>query len=152
MTNRCLTEVFYSKKEHSMNRKTRFEIVDMESTVTQQKNQKTSKSSLAKELSNALKKTRKQVVFNGNIVNSKSGKPISYIEVVASNILYITDLYTTAADKDGNFTNEIKGYKFGDKLYLDLLLKKKYYGSETSNYRRKISSIKDPINLDKLFL
>ncbi len=133
-----------------MNRKTRFEIVDMESTVTQQKNQKTSKSSLAKELSNTLKKTGKQVVFNGNIVYSKSGKPISYIEVVASNILYITELYTTTADKDGNFTNKIKGYKLGDKLYLDFLLSKKYYGSETFNYRRKISSIKDPINLDKL--
>ena len=151
LTNKCLNEVFCSEKDHSMNRRTEFKIVDMESTVTKQKNQTTSKSSLAKEPSNALKQTGKQMVFNGKIVDSKSGKPISYIEVVATNILDRTELYTTRADKDGNFTIETKGYNLGDKLYLDFLLSKKDYISKTFNYRRKISSILDPINLDKLF-
>jgi outer membrane protein OmpA-like peptidoglycan-associated protein len=151
LTNKCLNEIFCSEKDHSMNRRTEFKIVDMESTVTKQKNQTTSKSSLAKEPSNALKQTGKQMVFNGKIVDSKSGKPISYIEVVATNILDRTELYTTRADKDGNFTIETKGYNLGDKLYLDFLLSKKDYISKTFNYRRKISSILDPINLDKLF-
>jgi outer membrane protein OmpA-like peptidoglycan-associated protein len=146
LTNKCLNEVFCSEKDHSMNRRTEFKIVDMAPIKT-----RTASGKPILEQKKPLKKTGNQMVFNGRIIDAKSGKPISYVEVVATNVLDRSELYTTKADKDGSFTIKTREYNLGDKLYLNFLISKKDYISKKFNYRRIINSIVDPIYLDKLF-
>jgi len=146
LVNKCLNEVFCSEKDHSINRRTEFKIVDMAPIKT-----RTASGKPILEQQKPPKKTGKQMIFNGKIIDDKSGKRISYVEVVATNVLDKSELYTTKADKNGSFTIETREYNLGDKLYLNFLLSKKDYISKTFKYRRIISSIFDPINLDKLF-
>ena len=155
LANNCSNGVDCSEEQHSMNRRTEFKIVNMgevSSPTTPAKNTKTTATNAPlTNLNQPIKTNDKTLFFKGQIVDSKAGKPIPFVEIVATNILIKSELYTAKADKNGNFTLETRGYHLGDKLYLDFLLSKNGYISKTFDYREKVKSVLDPIDLNKQF-
>ena len=155
LANNCTNGVSCSEEQHSLNRRTEFEIVDMKpvtkTTPSTNSNQTTNTTKPITKPSKPIRTNKMPMLFNGKIVDSKSGKGIPFIEVVATNVLNRKELYTAKADKNGDFTIETRGYNLGDKLHLDFLLSKKGFISKTFNYREKIASLLEPIELNKQF-
>lgn len=154
LANNCTNEVSCSEQQHSMNRRTEFEIVEMKPALTKAvltQGNKTTNNKPITTINKPVRTNKKPIIIKGKIVDFKSGKAIPLVEVVATNVLNKKELYTARADKDGNFTIETIGYNLGDKLHLDILLSKKGFISKTFNYREKITSLVNQIDLNKQF-
>lgn len=145
IVNKCSNQVPCSEEEHSLNRRTEFKIVDMNSIASEN----LSTNNKATTVKN--RRNEKSMIFNGKIVDSKTKKAIPFVEIVAKNVLDRKEIYTAKADRNGNFTIETKGYQLGEKLYIDFLVSKNDYISRIFDYREKVASILHPIDLNKNF-
>ncbi|MEQ8910101.1 MAG: OmpA family protein [Vicingaceae bacterium] len=179
LVNKCGNGVDCSEEQHALNRRTEFEITDMGNIVERKENNtvqnrkritketvndsvvKSSKdekimgvtgSSLAeKEKRKRFSETKTINIFCV-ITDAKSGKPISGVEVIASDIFDAKNVYTTKTNERGEFSLRIDDFQAGDKAYLDFLLSKKGYISQTYNYRAKITEdMNSYVNLNKFF-
>jgi outer membrane protein OmpA-like peptidoglycan-associated protein len=179
LVNDCENGVDCPEEKHAMNRRTEFEITAMgtkdekasmaekneadedaketmvKTTVTSTKDENikavTGSSLAEKEKRKRFSETKTINVFCA-ITDAESGKPISGVEVIASDILDSRNIYTTKTNENGEFTLRIEDYQMGDKVYLDFLLSKEGYISKTYDYRGKITKdFNSFVNMNKHF-
>jgi outer membrane protein OmpA-like peptidoglycan-associated protein len=179
LVNECANGVDCPEEKHALNRRTEFEITSLSvkpkslaKTIEAKKQDKpegqkpprtvsSRKDSSIKAISGRSlaekekqKRSAKIKAINVfcKVTDAKTGKTLSGVEVIVSDVLDARNVYTTKSNENGEFTLKIEDYQMGEKVYLDFLLSKAGYISKTYDYRGKITAdFNSFINLNKLF-